>query len=212
LPGNDAYFAHAGNDRISGGHGDDLIDGGLGIDTSVYQSIRVLYQARKTDFGWTVAATAGSEGVDRLVHVERLQFSDMSLALDLDGNAGAVAQIIRAVFGPAYLSNKAFVGIGLQLFDGGMSYADVVKLAVGTDLFAQLAGGRDSGAFVNLVYRNVVGVAPGAADLAPFKGLLDTGVYTQDSLALLACQVGVNTESLDLMGLASAGIEFLPQG
>jgi serralysin len=212
LPGNDAYFAHAGNDRISGGHGDDLIDGGLGIDTSVYQSIRVLYQARKTDFGWTVAATAGSEGVDRLVHVERLQFSDMSLALDLDGNAGAVAQIIRAVFGPAFLSNKAFVGIGLQLFDGGMSYADVVKLAVGTDLFAQLAGGRDSGAFVNLVYRNVVGVAPGTADLAHFKGLLDTGVYTQDSLALLACQVGVNTESLDLMGLASAGIEFLPQG
>lgn len=212
MPGNDAYFAHAGNDRISGGNGDDLIDGGLGIDTSVYSSIRALYRASKTDFGWAVTASAGSEGVDRLVHVERLHFSDMSVALDMDGNAGAVAQIIRAVFGPAFLGNKSFVGIGLQLFDGGMSYADVVKLAVGTDLFAQLAGGRDSGAFVNLVYRNVVGVAPGAADLAQFKGLLDTGVYTQAGLALLACQVGVNTESLDLMGLANAGIEFLPQG
>ena len=92
-----------------------------------------------------------AEGRDNLVAVERLSFADRSLALDLGGHAGSVAQIIRAIFGPSFLANRDFVGIGLQLFDGGTSYAEVVRLALGTDLFAQLAGGRSNEAFVNHV-------------------------------------------------------------
>lgn len=208
----DGYLGLAGNDRITGGGGNDVIDGGSGIDTAVYQSARNRYNLSKTDYGWSIAATSGSEGSDLLTHIERLQFTNTSLSLDLDGNAGSVAQIIRALFGKDNLSNKTFVGVGLQLFDAGMSYADVVKLAVGTDIFAQLAGGRSNTAFVNFVYQNVIGIPAPAGDLALYVELLDSGAYTQDSLALVACQIGFNTGSVDLTGLASKGIEFTPQG
>ena len=120
-----------------------------------------------------------------------------------------MAQIIRALFSPGFLAKKHFVGIGLSLRDGGMSYADLVELAVGTDIFASLAGGRSNTAFVNHVYKNVVSVAPGAADLALFVSMLDSGAHTQGSLALLACQIDVNTRSVDLVGLADTGIEFM---
>ena len=123
-----------------------------------------------------------------------------------------MAHIIRALFGKDNLTNKTFVGIGLQLFDAGMPYADVVKLAVGTDIFAQLAGGRSNTAFVNFVYKNVIEVPAPAGDLALYTGLLDAGVYKQDTLALAASQISHNTGSVELTGLAATGIEFMPQG
>jgi hypothetical protein len=116
------------------------------------------------------------------------------------------------LFGSSALSNKGFVGIGLQLFDGGMSYADVVNLALSTGLVHQLAGGTSHTAFVQHVYRNVVGVSPDARSLAEFVGLLDSGVFTQASLALIAAQHPLNTQSVELVGLGATGVEFTPAG
>ena len=207
----EGLFGLAGNDRISGRGGNDVIDGGSGIDTAIYLSNRTLYNLIKADFGWTVVDNSNTEGRDSLANVERLQFANANLALDLDGNAGSVAQIIRALFGKSFLTNKDFVGIGLKLFDGGMSYAEVVNLAIGTDLFAQLAGGRSNTAFVDFVYRNVVGVAPSAGELAEYAGALNAGVFSQGSLGLLAAQFVLNAQSVELVGLAATGIEFTPQ-
>ena len=206
----DAYAGYAGNDRITGAANDDLIDGGAGIDTAAYSGPRSAYTLATTPFGWSVRSTA--EGRDNLVAVERLSFADRSLALDLGGHAGSVAQIIRAIFGPSFLANRDFVGIGLQLFDGGTSYAEVVRLALGTDLFAQLAGGRSNEAFVNHVYRNVVGVLPTAGERSEYTGLIGSGAFTQASLAELACLIPLNAASVELVGLAATGIEFSPQG
>jgi serralysin len=206
----DAYAGYAGNDRITGGVSDDLIDGGADIDTAAFSGPRSAYTLATTPYGWSVRSTA--EGRDNLVAIERLSFADRSVALDLDGHAGAVAQIIRAIFGPSFLANRDFVGIGLQLFDGGTDYSEVVRLAVGTDLFAQLAGGRSNEAFVDHVYRNVVGVLPTAGERSEYAGLIGSGAFTQASLAELACLVSVNAASVELVGLAATGIEFNPQG
>lgn len=201
-----------GNDRLGGGGGDDVIDGGDGIDTAVYAGTRNAYRLQTAAWGWTVEHTAGSDGRDGLAHIERLQFADTSLALDLDGHAGAVAEILRGVFGRSFLANKAFVGIGLQLFDAGLSYAQVVSLALGTDLFTSLAGDRSNEALVNLLYRNVMGAAPSVADIQYFAGLIANGTYTRESLAVTACQFTLNADSVDLVGLVATGIEYTPQG
>jgi Ca2+-binding RTX toxin-like protein len=206
----EGLIALAGNDRITGAGGDDLIDGGLGIDTAVYAGGRNQFLVAKADYGWRVEDTVGGEGKDRLAGIERLAFANTNLALDLDGNAGAVAQILRALFGPAWLANKSAVGIGLSLFDAGASYADVVALAIGTPQFESLAGGRSNTAFVATVYRNVVGTLPSAAELQHFVSLLDSGSSTQAALGLLACQATLNAQSIDLVGLAATGIEFTP--
>ena len=166
----------------------------------------------RTGTGWTVEDRVGSQGRDTVASVERLEFDNIGLAFDLTGSAGFTAQIIRGLFGKAFLGEEAYVGIGMQLFDGGTSYQDIVNLAIGTGLFEQLAGSRSNTDFCRLLWTNVVGSAPTANDIAPFVAQLDAGVFTQGSLGLLACQVPFNTESAELVALVGAGLEFVPVG
>jgi hypothetical protein len=197
----------SGNDLLQGSGGDDLLQGGAGIDTAVYAQARSQYTLAQH-----ATRVSGAEGTDTLNQVERLRFSDTAVAIDLAGNAGSTAQILRAFFGSAALANKGAVGIGLSLFDGGMAYADVVALAIATPDFQQLAGSHSNADFVSTVYRNVVGVAPTAAERDSFVALLDNGTYTQTSLGVLAAQIAVNAQSVDITGLADTGIAFTPVG
>ena len=208
--GNDSLNGGDGADRLDGGPGGDLLNGGAAIDTSLFANLRASYTLTKTNLGHELRDAAGV--VDVLLAVERIQFADLSLAIDLDGHAGTTARIIGAVFGKAYLSNASFVGIGLDLLDRGMSYADLVALAVNTDLFAQLAGSRSDADFVRLVYKNVVGTDPTPTDLAFYVGELTNGHFNQASLALLACELDLTKAQIDLVGLAATGIVYLPGG
>lgn len=206
--GDDVLLGNARSNRLTGGPGNDIIDGGAGIDTAVLELRRADYELRRAGDTLYVSARDGRSGLDTLTTIERLHFADGGLAMDLDGHAGMVAQILRALFGPWAVANPALAGIGLQLADTGTSYADLVALALGTTAFRDLAGGRSNSAFVKLVYANVVGQPPGAADLALFTGLLDSGAYTQQSMALMASQHEGNTTSLQLVGLAESGLPF----
>lgn len=197
-----------GNDLLQGGGGNDVLQGGAGIDTAVYAGARSQYTLAQK----ATQVSGGADASDVLNQVERLRFSDLSLAIDLAGHAGSTAQILRALFGSAALGNTAYVGIGLSLFDGGMSYANVVALAIATPEFEQLAGSHSNAAFVNTVYRNVVGVAPTAAERDNFVALLDNGTHTQTSLGVLAAQVALNAQSVEITGLADTGIAFTPVG
>ena len=51
--------------------------------------------------------------------------------------------------------------------------------------------------------------APSAAELDGLTALLDSGAFTQQSLAVLACTHLLNTGSADLVGLTSSGIEYV---
>lgn len=208
----EALRGGGGRDRLSGGGGDDLLDGGADIDTAVYAGARIAYRTQATGYGWSVEHIGGGDGRDALTGIERLRYADTAVALDLDGHAGSVAEILRGVFGKSALQNKLFVGIGLSLFDAGVSYAEVVRLAIGTDVFRGLTGDASNESFVNVIYRNVMGSAPSAQDIAYFAGLISSGAYTRESLALVACQFTLNADSVDLVGLATTGIEYTPQG
>ena len=184
----------------------EIADLGAGIDTVVFAGAKSEYSvfvfegtAHVTDFVFA------RNGVDTFSNVERLQFQDTKLALDLGGNAGQVAKILGAVFGAAAVGNKGYVGIGLSYLDAGMSYADLNQLAIDARL-----GGRGSNTdVVKLLYKNVVGIDPDAAALALYKGLLDNGNYTQGTLGVLAADTSENTTNVNLVGLALTGIEFV---
>lgn len=208
--GNDTASGFGGNDWIRGGAGDDTLDGGSGIDTAQFSVPRSAATLVRDANGWTVRSA--TDGVDTLTGVERLAFSDMRVALDLDGNAGTVARLLGALFGPAATANRTFAGIGLELLDSGVSAAQLASLAVATDEFARLAGGRSNAQFVELVYRNVVGTAPSEAERALFVGWLDRGEQTQGSLALLAAGTPLTAQSIDLVGLAAGGLPYDPMG
>jgi len=155
-------------------------------------------------------AVSGPDGADTLSNIERLQFSDQNLAFDLGSNeaAGNTVRIIGAAF-DANNINPTFVGIGLDLFDAGMSMLEVCQLALGTNLFLSLAGSTSNEAFVNTVYKNVVGVLPSDAVRDSFVGLLvgSGGTMTQAKLLVLAANA--NGSNINLVGLQETGVEFV---
>ncbi|WP_372826915.1 hypothetical protein [Polaromonas sp.] len=199
----------AGNDILTGGGGDDTLNGGAGLDTAVFTGARNSYTISVSGGTSTVRdGVPGRDGTDTLTAVERLRFSDVSVALDLNAGAGATARVIGAIFGAAAVGDRDYVGIGLRLFDQGTVYTDVLKFA----LDANLGAGASNAAVVNLLYTNVVGVAPGATELARYTGLIDSGVYTQATLALMAAETGENAANINLVGLAALGLDYHPRG
>jgi hypothetical protein len=148
-------------------------------------------------------SVATRNGADTVAAVERLQFSDVSLALDLDGNAGKVAKILGAIFGQSAVSNKSYVGIGLSYLDSGMSYSALAALAV------SVTGKSSSTEVCTLLWTNVIKTTPTAADIAPFKAMLDSGQMSIGALATLAADTSFNTANIGLVGLNQTGIEYV---
>jgi hypothetical protein len=191
-----------------GGRGDDLIDGGAGLDWATYEGSRSQYEVGSLGSGeYRVAVLDdSSEGTDTLERVERLRFADINVALDLFGNAGTVAKILGAVFGKAAVANEVYAGIGLHYIDGGMSYESLVLLAIE----ARLGAGASHAAIVDLLYTNVVGLPPPDEDRNHFVGLLDAGEFSVAGLGVMAADIDINRNNIDLVGLSQQGLAYLP--
>jgi len=191
------------NDTFKGQAGTDLFDGGLGTDTVVYSGPLVQYTVNKSGSRYIVSEPTGSDGTDYLTNIERLKFKDKSIAIDLDGNAGTTAKILGAVFGKDAVNNKNYVGIGLNFLDTGWSYDNLAGLAL------EAAGAKTNDQIVSLLWTNVIGTKPTAADKQPFIALLENGM-TAGALAHLAADSSFNTTNINLVGLAQTGIEYIP--
>lgn len=178
--------------------------GGTGINTVVYADNSSNYTVAETAAN-SATVSDRSGHTDTLTNIQRLQFADNHLALDIDGNAGIAAKIIGATFGAAQVANQSYEGIGIRDLDGGMSQADLAQLA----LNAALGTGAGNSAVVNLLYTNIMGVAPTAADLTYYTNLLDNGTYTQAGLGIFAAECMRNINNIDLVGLAHSGIQYV---
>ncbi len=212
-PGPDTMQMRGGNDSFWGRGGDDLLDGGEGRDTTLYAGAMANFIIEPVDVsgwstsaarGWVLFDRTGAEGNDVLVAVERVAFADGRLALDLDGNAGNVVKVLGAFFGPAAVDDRALVGVGLSLADGGMGLQDLTAAALSYRL-----GERPSNAqIVDLLYTNVVGVAPTPAQRAEFTVLLDNGTLTPVGLGQLAAEHPLNLQNIDFVGLVDYGVVY----
>ncbi len=202
--GSDILTGGSANEVFIGGAGNDRLIGGDGIDSAAFGGTRASYMLVKLGPDWQVTNIGGGEGQDTLRGIERLTFDDRLLALDLAGNAGLVVKTLGAVFGPASAHFATYVGIGLKLVDGGMSYTDLMQLA----LEVQLGTGASNAAVVTLLYTNLAGVPPGAGDLAAFTALLDNQTYSQPGLGVFAGDHALNLANIDLVGLTQTGLDF----
>lgn len=191
----------AGNDTLTPAATVTAIDGAAGIDTVVLDHAASTCTLRTTASGYALDTSTATLS---LTQVERLQFSDGHLALDLDGHAGQTAKLLGAVFGADSVKNPAAVGIGLQLLDGGLSYEALMQAAL--DL--RLGVGASSTAVVTLLYTNLVGQPPPADGLAALVALLDNHSFTPATLGIAAAETTLNTDHVDLVGLASTGLVF----
>jgi hypothetical protein len=176
-------------------------DGGEGVDT-------VKFVVPKKDVTFKQLSDSSfelyaSNNTFQITNIERLNFSDKSIAIDINGNAGATAKLLGAVFGKDSLSNKQYFGIGLSLLDAGMSTTTLASLAV------DAANLKTNDQIVSTLWKNVFGTTASNSDKAPYVKLLDDGM-SPGTLAWLAADTTFNKVNINLVGLAQTGIEYIP--
>lgn len=179
------------------------VDTGTGLDTVVFSGNYSAHSIIKNGTDFVVSSQ--DDGTDSLSHVERLEFSDVNVAFDLDGNAGRVARILGAVYGKESISNAAYAGVGLTLLDSGMSYQELVQLA----LNVKLGSGFSNSAEINLFYLNLKDSLPSSADLNFWLGAMSSGQYSQASLGVFAADLDLNAANINFVGLANIGLSYV---
>jgi Ca2+-binding RTX toxin-like protein len=196
------------NDTIKGSPGIDFFDGGLGLDTVVYSGPQERYTINKTGNRYVVSEPTGSDDTDYLSNIERLQFSNGKVALDVEnGNAGEAAKLIGALLGPTYVKDKALAGIVINLLDQKYSSDTIANLGLATPMYLSMAGSGSNTDFVKQVFNNVVGRPPNPSESSTYVNMLDAGT-SQSALALMAAHTDLNAARINLVGLIQHGLEF----
>jgi len=212
--GRDTMAGRGGNDSLEGKAGDDRLDGGEGIDLAVYGIARASATIVRTATGCTV--TSAAEGTDTLASIERLQFSDTSVALDTAAtqSAGQTVLLLGAalpgqlVFDPSKLE---LLGAVIDLFDAGYSLRDLAGALLRLPVWGLLTGQavptqRDIAAYL---LGNVNGSAPDQAALDAATRALETESFQGDWFAGLAGSAA-NESHVGLVGLIDGGLAYLP--
>lgn len=207
--GDDHFSGGGGDDRFSGGGGDDMIDAGAGLDTVDYAGLLAAYSIVRNNDATVVSDTAGTDGTDQLRNVERLHFSDASVALDIDGVAGQAYRIYQAALNRT--PDAPGLGFWIHMMDDGLSLEAVAAAVMTspefTDAYAGLSG---SSAMVDRFYQNILGRQAEAEGIAFWAGVIDSGAAT-----LVQVLVGISESAENKAGVAETianGFPYQPYG
>lgn len=208
LPGSVAITATAGNDTIRQNASSNQVDGGGGRDTVVYRKPAADYTVTASAGSFKVTDRSGADGVDTLSHVERISFSDKSLALDIDGTAGQAYRLYRAAFDRA--PDNAGMGFWISALDNGYSLNAMAAGFIASDEFRTLYGTNPSNeAVLTALYQNVLHRTPDAAGYEFWMGAMAKG-FTVQELLVYFCESPEN--QVQVAGQIQNGIEFTPYG
>ncbi len=182
--GADTLTGGCGNDVLIGLAGDDLLHGCDGLDTAVFSASREHYRVMGLGDAWTVTDLAGTEGIDSLSGIERLQFADMNLALDVSGNAGQVWRLLSSAFETA--PDPAELGVWISAMDHGITLDQVASAVMGSARYTSLHGTNPTDAqFVTDLYSSVLHRAPEAGRLDFWVSELHSGAMNKTQVMLL---------------------------
>jgi hypothetical protein len=141
---------------VSGGQ----LDGKDGMDTVVFGGQRSAYSL-SSDGGKLSVIDIAHGSTTTLANVERLQFSDQNVALDIHGSAGEAYRLYQAAFNRA--PDKVGLGFWINALDDGNSLQNVAHGFVDSAEFAGLYGANANDAqYVDALYANVLHRAPDA--------------------------------------------------
>ena len=169
-------------------------NGADGLDTVVYTGRSVDHLLQKQSSGYLLDS-------DSLSSIERLQFWDKSLALDVGntGNAGQAMEFIGVV-APTLLNDLSIRGLIISLFDQENSMAALSQLALDLNLLPH----ANSTELANAVYQNVIG---STATQEMTNALVDyINVNGQANFVAAVAGLAIN---VDLVGLSQSGLEFI---
>jgi len=173
LSGNDSFFSARtgtapdqvqgldGSDVFAGYGGVDTFDGGNGRDTAIYRGRAFEYTISPTaNNRCTVRDNVGQrDDTDNLINVERLQFSDFTVALDTTGTAGQAYRVYKAAFNRT--PDLSGLGYWIDRMDKGMDLIEVSSRFIDSAEFRALYGTNPTNdIFLTRLYSNVLQRSP----------------------------------------------------
>lgn len=195
----------AANDLIRSSFGNERIDGGAGIDTVIYRGSIQNYLI-DLNTGTVKDSQTGRDGFDTLISIERLQFTDTNLALDIDGVAGQAYRIYKAAFDRA--PDLAGLGFWISAMDSGVPLSTVAKGFIESAEFQLRYGTASDTAFIKLLYENVLDRQPDSAGYAFWQAAMEqSGLSRADVLAEFSES---RENKLNVGELIQNGIEYTP--
>ena len=191
------------DDHLDGGAGNDTLDGGTGTDTASYVGNRSGYAVSKGADG-ALHVKNSSSGDDTLQNIERLSFTDGTLALDIDGNSGTVYRLYKAALDR--VPDALGLGHNIHLKDAGLTLGQMADAFVHSAEFTNKYGALSNDQFITQLYLNVLHREADAPGLAHNLNLLNTTLTRADMLAAYS----ESTENqLEVIGQIQDGIWFV---
>ena len=192
-----------GDDTFDLPGNNETIDGGLGIDTIVYNMSSESFNLDHVNNTLTITDKMNGWS-HNLTSVERVQFSNKNLAFDSVGHAGEAAKVLGAFLGAEAIQDATLVSTVLGLLDGGLSYDDLLQTAI-SSVFGENPSSTD---LVNHFHNALTGTAASEEVLLTYSELLDNGSLSALELARSAAEYELNLQNIDLVGIASHGLEY----
>ncbi|HEY5798892.1 MAG TPA: DUF4214 domain-containing protein, partial [Burkholderiaceae bacterium] len=155
------------------------VKGHAGIDTAVYGGSYADYKIEIGKSEATVGELRNAQNIDRLTDIERIRFSDRTIALDLEGNAGDAFRLYQAMLGRA--PGAVELGYRIDQLDHGGSLTQVAREFMGDAEFKAIFGaGTDKAALVKLACERILHQTPDKAGLDYWVGQLNANLSVAD--------------------------------
>jgi len=174
----------AGNNTFRSTSAAETFDGGAGRDNVIFQGPRAQYTLGTVGTDRLVTdQVTGRDGVDQLLSIERLTFSDGTLAFDTAGNAGQVYRLYQASF--ARIPDQPGLAHNTNLVDGGLTLQQMSAAFLASAEFQQRYGTNVSDmTYINALYQNVLGRNADPEGLSGWQGRLTDGSWTRTTLLI----------------------------
>ena len=193
----------SGNDTVLASSGADFIFGGNGVDTIKYDQSSSNVVIKKMNAGFTITA-GNSESY--LFDIERIQFLDKNVALDLDGFGGMAAKILVSLFGKDAALSAYTCGIALYYLESNNLLETTIKLGIK----ARFGDQPIINDVVSAVALNVGASNLDSKFLGDLSQAITTGMYSMESFIEDAMNSSYTAEIISLIGINENGLSFIP--
>ncbi|MGZ5201494.1 MAG: DUF4214 domain-containing protein [Telluria sp.] len=205
-PTPDKLVGTSGANVFASGSGSHAIDGGDGVDTVTYTGAHTSFTVTAGASGLTVTGGAGA-AQDTLVNVERVQFSDVSLAFDVNGSAGEAYRLYQAAFDRA--PDAAGLGYWIKALDSGVTLDQAAAGFAQSKEFADLYGASSTdNQFVDALYQNVLHRAGDTSGHDFWVAAIEQSGVSREAVLSHFSESAEN--QAQVIGTIQHGMQFLP--